>query len=526
MNRFTVALFGAAMLAGCQDNGLSELENINLGAAPVIEVRPLALDFGTVEDNGQEIRQFVVTNIGDATLHVDSIDLVADAGFTILTEELNFTLEPIDEYPDAVKVVDVAFTPVNDDVATGQALVNSDDEVNSQVSVSLTGSSSAPWLTISPDPHDFGTQYVGIECLESQVITLTNEGLEDLVISGIAHNDASGLISMTQSPTLPLTLAPGQASTVTVEFDAFQSGNAEGTLEVTSNDPRGIVSAMQYADTQYALTTTDTFTQPTEVPVDILFAIDQSCSMDDRLANLQANFDTFINTISGVTNDWRIGVSTLAGGCFNNNSGSGSLWIDQNTPNYAGVFNWAVVEGYETTNSEKLFTQAIDSLTAGCNAGFMRNGALLHVVLVSDEAEQGTISPSSFVSQVETLKGTSSLVKVSGIVCPEPRCNTIYTPDTAVGYAEAITLGGGVRLNIMSNSWGQQVEDLASASLTGIGRYELTQTADPNATEVLVNGQTWTGWYYDSNTNSIVFTDTPPAGATITVNYGVAINCN
>lgn len=522
MNRkIGLAIASTAFLAACQDTGLSELQNVNLGTTPAILVEPTNIDFGVVADGAEEIRQFQITNIGDATLQVDTIDLVGDAGFTILSQGLNFELAPIDDDPTAIRIIDVAFSPRSDNDVTAQALVNSNDQVSPQVPVNLNAYSAAPYLVISPDPFDFGTQYVGIDCVDDQVLTLTNEGIEDLTVTAINYADPSGLLGLAAAPGLPVTLAPGASDTVTVEFDAFQTGSAEGVLSVTSNDPRGVVSAEQFGDTQYALTQTDSFVQPTEVPVDILFAIDQSCSMDDRLVNLQNNFNTFISTISGVTTDWRIGVSTLDSFCFN-----GGGWIDEGTPSYASVFNSAVVEGYETSYSERLFDQTINSLNASCNAGFMRSGALLHVVLVSDEAEQGTISPTNFVSQVETIKGTSSLVKVSGIICPEPRCNTIYTPDTADGYREAVAAGNGVRLDIMSNSWGQAVEDLATASLVGIGRFELTQPADPGATEVLVNGQVWTDWHYDNNTNSIVFDSLPPAGATITVNYGVAISCN
>jgi hypothetical protein len=517
----TAALFGALLLVGCQDNGLSQLEARNLGAEPLIEVRPAALDFGTVEDGGEEIRQFVISNIGDATLHVDSIDLAASAGFTILTEDTSFTLEPLADFPEEVRVIDVAFTPVSDRVATGQAIVNSNDESNPQVSVSLTGSSAAPWLSITPDLFDFGTEYIGEDCTDEQVLTLSNDGLEDLVITDIVHRDSAELLSLSQAPRLPITLAPGEQSQVSVAFDAWTSGSAEGTLEVTSNDPRGVISAIQYADTQHAMRTTDVFQQPTEVPVDIVFAIDQSCSMDARLTNLQNNFDTFINTIDSVTQAWRIGVVTLDSGCFN------SGFIERSTPSYASVFNSAVVLGTDSqvSNDEKLFTMATDALGANCNAGFLRPGALLHIVFVSDEWEQGPMNASQMLSSAVAAKGgMSSLVKMSGIICPPSGCG--IADGTAGEYADAVNVGGGVRLDITAPDWGAQVEDLASASLTGIGRYQLSQPADPNAIQVLVDGQTWTGWYYDEASQSVVFTDIPPAGSSITVHYGVSIDCN
>ena len=223
-------------------------------------------------------------------------------------------------------------------------------------------------------------------------------------------------------------------------------------------------------------------------------------------------------------------MATLDGGCFN------SGFIENSTPSYSSVFNSAVVLGTQWTGTEYLFSLASQSLTAGCNAGFTRPGALLHIVFVSDEAEQGPLNAQQMYDNAVAAKGgVSSLVKMSGIICPDPLsagtrgCTDSVEPvqDAQPGeYADAVVIGGGVRLDITSNNWGAQVEELATASLTGIGRYELSQPADPDATEVYVNGQLWTDWYFDEATNSIVFEVSPPDGANIEVTYGVAINCN
>ena len=135
---FGLVLAGALLTAGCSDYDLSQREDPNLGAAPQILVEPMALDFGSVADGEQEIRQFMVSNIGDATLHVDGMTLVGDTSFTILSTELAFNLEPIDEDPSQMKVIDVAFSPDSDDPASGQVLVNSDDTESPQVPVDLS----------------------------------------------------------------------------------------------------------------------------------------------------------------------------------------------------------------------------------------------------------------------------------------------------------------------------------------------------------------------------------------------------
>ncbi|MCO4744747.1 MAG: choice-of-anchor D domain-containing protein [Proteobacteria bacterium] len=536
MNRILgLAITSIALLGACSDHEFSELQEPNLGVSPEILVEPTSIAFGVVADGQQEIRQFTISNIGEATLQVDGITLVGDGGFTILSQGLDFELEPLSEDETNVRVIDVAFSPLSDADATGQALVNSNDPDNAQVPVDLLGLSSGPFLVVSPDPYDFGTKYVGNGCLYDQQLTLTNEGLEDLVITDFGYADTTGLLDLTQQPALPLTLAPGQSSNVNVNFDAWTSATATGTLSVTSNDPRGVVDAVQYADTQHALTQTDSFTMPTELPVDIVFAVDQSCSMGTILTNNTNNFSTFINTINSVTQDWRIGVLSNDGGCFTGG------WIHSGTSNFPAAFNNAVWQDSDGGGSwsERLFTlteSSFNQMGSGCNAGFMRSGALLHVVFVSDEYEQtagstggASARASTFHGNLINAKGSASLVKASGIICPgtsSSSCPSGSPDGSNHGYVDAVNLTGGVQLDITSTDWGASVEELATASLVALGRFELTQSADPSVVGVQVDGSTWTDWHYDMATNSIVFDSLPPAGAAITVTYGVAISCN
>ena len=53
------------------------------------------------------------------------------------------------------------------------------------------------------------------------------------------------------------------------------------------------------------------------IPSDIIFAVDQSCSMDDDAANLASNFSSFIGQLSNYSNDWQIMVVNDDNGCTN-----------------------------------------------------------------------------------------------------------------------------------------------------------------------------------------------------------------
>ena len=67
----------------------------------------------------------------------------------------------------------------------------------------------------------------------------------------------------------------------------------------------------------------DTFQQRTVEASDILFVVDDSCSMEDEQEELAANFDNFIQSFSGTNVDYHIGVvrGDLASGNYDDLGG-------------------------------------------------------------------------------------------------------------------------------------------------------------------------------------------------------------
>ncbi len=74
----------------------------------------------------------------------------------------------------------------------------------------------------------------------AQKLTITNSGSNSLTIpsDGLSISGANaGQFSITQAPTLPLTLAPGAATSVYVNYTSTAIAIQTATLSVTSNDP-------------------------------------------------------------------------------------------------------------------------------------------------------------------------------------------------------------------------------------------------------------------------------------------------
>jgi len=318
-------------------------------------------------------------------------------------------------------------------------------------------------------------------------------------------------------------LEPGEFAALQINFEPDAEQTFVGKLNVQSNDPRGWVSATQLGDGEYIDIVEDHFVVPEAPPVDILFAVDQSCSMDDDNARLASNFSNFISTISTVTSNWRIGVVTKNDGCFKYG------YLDETTSSYTAKFNNSVLADDGGTNTERLLTLSRDALyktsSGRCNSGFLRSSALLHVIMVSDEPEQSSTSWSTLVSQIQGYKSNPDDVKLSAVAGDYPGGCSTAAPGT--GYYQAVSATGGEYLSICDTNWAKHVETLAAATVEGLNEYPLSDTSpDPDSIVVYVDGKPWKGkWTYDSKRNQVVLASEVPENSEVTIEYGVLHTC-
>jgi hypothetical protein len=529
--------------SACSEVNFTAVKNKDPIPTPEIEVSPLEINFGEVGSAANELRTITVTNLSTVALHVTDVQLSAQHSFTMFVEDTEFVLEE-----NEIREIEVAFSPEDEVDFSGYVTIFSDDSDEAEVVVNLWGALAAPELVISPDAHDFGA--LDIPCKDSVEITLTNIGLEPLEIYSLDFQSSDGQMTLHDMNAWPLTLPAMGETTVDVRIEAFMPGNTYGTIVVDSNDPRGLVEANQvgkpgYIDSvteQFAvpdpvldvftgpLKSIETFTAPSRVsesyilpdnpPVDIVFAVDQSCSMDSVNIPLGNAFSSFITEINNVTNDWRIGVATNDNGCFNNGV------IDAGTANYSSVFQAAVASGgcsagSPTCDTEALFritNEALSRTTAGsCNQNFLRNGAFLHIIMVSDEEEQSNVGWSSWLNQYVNYVSSASLLKVSTIADIYTQCGDGTGAD---GYVEMAGFTGGEVLNVCTSDWSNKTQDLALATVAGINEVQLTGIASEPTIEVYVDGVQWTtDWHYDSSTQSVVFDVAMDGGEDVEVVY-------
>ena len=131
-------------------------------------------------------------------------------------------------------------------------------------------------------------------------------------------------------------------------------------------------------------------------PVDLLFMVDNSGSMEEEQNNLAANFGIFIDLLLLTPADFRIAVVStdmidpLQSGRFQAKAGNPKV-LGRNTQNLKQVFTENAKLGTLGDGFEKGLGAVEAALTAplitGENAGFLRPDAVLGIIYLSDEED-------------------------------------------------------------------------------------------------------------------------------------------
>lgn len=482
---------------------------------PVILVDPRTLDFGE-QTSLDTVRQTVtVTNNGYNTLDVSELTLSVPPSFTVEAS----TAWPQLIEPAGTWTFDVVFHPLDAGLQEGVITVVSDAMNEPSVPVGVSGSGALPRLEITPDPMRFGELF--IPCAQEQLFTLRNVGSEPLVLSSVMLGGAASSLSFPILPPADLTLDLNESYTLPVRFDPSIADRFGAELVVASNDPGGDAHVPITGSARFAQEVTEQYVVPENLPIDVLIAIDQSCSMATHQAQLNSQFASFIQVFASANVAWKVGVLTEQNGCM--------TIFNAQTPNWASLFTNAI-SGTDHGLTEALLQLTKTATLAGCNAGFRDPGAPLQIIIVSDERDQssgwGTANYwSQYVTAYRAYAGAGAPMKVHGVL--DTNWQTGGSEEGPAGYNDAISATGGTMLNIYDNNWPSALSGIAQQAVADIGVYELGQrNPDASSVRVWVDGTEWTtGWHYDAARNAVVLDSDPAPNSVIDVSYGVAVNC-
>lgn len=409
----------------------------------------------------------------------------------------------------------------------------------------LVGNGAAPTIQILPTSLDFGQVTVGCNSVE-QTATVYNTGTLAVQIKNIYVDPATAPFTLTSKPPTPMTLNGGTNIVLKVRYRP-PDANTHSALLMVENDSANnkFFSVPLRGQGTTSRHQVDTFTQASIPRTDVLFVIDNSCSMGGEQTNIANNALKFIQTAQTTSNDYQIGVvSTDVEGCTTSRTGKsvcpGALVgppkiIKRTNANPVQEFADAAKLGTNGSGSEKGLDAANLTLSppnitdAAKNLGFLRQDAKLAVIVISDEEDQSrTANVQFYVDFLYSLKGrgNSTMVSFHAIVGDSPGgCSSADgDADPGARYIEVAKRMNGLFRSVCSSDWGRIAQDIGLDAFAQQNQYFLSRTADPATIVVKVNGVTrtkGTDYSYDAATNSIIFVASaaPAAGATVLVEY-------
>lgn len=305
-----------------------------------------------------------------------------------------------------------------------------------------------------------------------------------------------------------------------------------------------------------------------QVKIDILWVVDNSYSMNPLQQNLVNNFNSFIGSFVTKGYDFHIGVTTSdayrAAANFNNNSNlsllrdgvgathSGVRVITPTTSNIVNTFMTNSLQGDGGSGDERAFSSIRETLINAGNASFIRPGAFLAVIILSDEDDfssdtraeytgtdhsytASSLDPvSKYVTFLDNFTGSTDpnnrKYSVSAVTVLDNACLTTHkasAPSSIIGqrYIALANQTKGILGSICSN-FADELMLIQNKILELSTQFQLARVPILSTLSVVVNGSVvpqdaTNGWTYDSSANTIVFHGTaiPQQGAEISVSF-------
>src|SRR5437870_1696706 len=220
----TGSVSGSVSLVSNAPNSPSTIALSGTGVQPQLSVTPPSVTFGNVLVGSTGVQNITLTNSGSANLTVAQGSVTGAGGFSI--SGLTF---PVTLPPGQSSTFSVQFAPTDTGSVSGSvSLIN--NAPNSPNTIALSGTGVQPQLSVTPPSVSFGNVLVGSTGVQN--LTLTNSGSANLTI---AQDTVTVSLHGTLPLSFPVTLPPGQSSTLSVQFAPTATGSASGSISLVSN---------------------------------------------------------------------------------------------------------------------------------------------------------------------------------------------------------------------------------------------------------------------------------------------------
>jgi hypothetical protein len=246
----------------------------------------------------------------------------------------------------------------------------------------------------------------------------------------------------------------------------------------------------------------ESFTVAEPDRLDLLFVVDNSCSMAEEQTSLANAVPGIFRALVDYGIDLHVGVVSTD---MVDPEQSGRLrsvgddyFIDETVDSPEDALSEMIMMGtagsYDERGSQAAYS-AIELLADSDNYGFYREDAKLAVVVLSDEddysgsASQNTeaLTREAFVNWMLSLKPTADDVSFSSIVTPALGCPLGIVPGHE--YLEVTSAVGGVNWSICDTDYGQALSQLGKRTGVDSNWFFLSQEPVEESIRVFVEGR-------------------------------------
>lgn len=248
--------------------------------------------------------------------------------------------------------------------------------------------------------------------------------------------------------------------------------------------------------------------------VDILFVVDESCSMVEEQDDLQNTMPTIYNELVGpnfTDLDWRVGIKSA-----DPNDGGIYSWVNYDDPNPT-IGLMSLTSLLKDHQAEAGLDSAMTSI--GFDSGFHREESDLLIVFISDEPDQSVTFPSPiYESTIQSVKSYPFIVTESSIIVTytgESRCDNASIVSSGYPDVSEITVD-----LCDTQNWVKVLDFIKRHVPTLNERFELTKYPISESTiDVYADGVIWNDWTYNAEENVVYLTVTPEVDSLIQVAY-------
>jgi len=478
---------------------------------------PTSLNFGILQPGLAREKPVRLENIGNDECLIEGVELRApgDPFFSVVPDPWPEALAPGETLQ-----VGVRFAPTEERAAKAALVVSTNDPIAPRQTINLLGSGLF-YINVFVEPESIDLGALRPNCnVSSETLRLINAG--DRAVEVEAVDIEPAVANVTRSGPLPVRVDGGQSAGWTVAWRPEAPGQFTADAIVDFADLPFPIRVPVRGEASFDARSTDAFEQRDIADVDVLFVIDNSCSMLDDQQALARNASTFIREADLRGSRYRIGVTTT------------SDWPDQgrlvgpvidrdalDPSEVISLFRQQAQVGTSGSGIEEGAASALAALRKAqlgneLNRDLLRDDASVVLIIVTDEDDSSPGNMAAYYRDISRIVPNDLVVAVvsggtsgCGTALPTPR------------YQSFLGLTGGEHVSICDD-WGANLEELGETAFAPATSFELRAVQEPSLpVEVTIDGQPVPSseWSLTPDAPTLNFATPPPPRSRIVVSY-------